>query len=139
MWHFNRFNRPPWATGLCITIAVVVTAIGATISYFESRRIKRIEGVSPPIDRMTLQQAVRNIPGQGADTCAQRNRARAVVWEQASVIQVLEDSGMVFDVVFEILELLLGLTTGTGAAFEALQEARSALSKSSSDPSPGKL
>jgi hypothetical protein len=138
MWHFNRFNRPPWATGLCIAIAVVVTAIGAAVSYHESRRIKRIEGVPPPIDSKTMQQAVQDISAGQAGTRAQRTRARAIVWEQATVIRFLEDSGMVFDVVFEVLELLLGLLTGTGAGFQALQEARSALSQSS-DASPDKL
>jgi hypothetical protein len=47
---------------------------------------------------------------------------------------------MVFDVVFEILELVLGLVTGTGAGFQALEEARDALSKhGSSDSGPDKF
>jgi hypothetical protein len=122
MWRFNRFNRPPWATGLCIALAVIVTAIGAMISYHESRRIKRIEGVSPSGDCTTMREAIHNTSEEEASTRAQRNRVRVVAWEQTAIIRFLEDSGMVFDVVFEILESLLGVITGTGVAFDALQE-----------------
>jgi hypothetical protein len=116
-------------------MAVIVTFIGGIVGYLESRNIKRIEGVSPPVDRETMQQAIRDISEGQMSSRAQRTRALAIVYEEATVIQFLENSGMVFDVVFEILELVLGLVTGTGAGFQALEEARNALSKHGSSGS----
>ncbi|KAF1823699.1 uncharacterized protein K489DRAFT_317274, partial [Dissoconium aciculare CBS 342.82] len=79
MWGWNRFNRPPWATGSLITMAVIVTIIGGIVGYLESRNIKRIEGVSPPVDRQTMQQAIRDISKGQTSSRAQRTRAMAVV------------------------------------------------------------
>ncbi|CAG9944095.1 unnamed protein product [Clonostachys rosea f. rosea IK726] len=45
MWHFNRFTRPSWATGLFVALACLVAAAGGYIMFLEGKRVKSIEGV----------------------------------------------------------------------------------------------
>jgi hypothetical protein len=48
MWHYNRHNRPPWATGLFVACACVVSGVGGIMMYHEGKCIKRVEGVPAP-------------------------------------------------------------------------------------------
>jgi len=45
MWGRNRYNRPPWATGLFVALACIVVAAGGVVSFVEGRRVGKVEGV----------------------------------------------------------------------------------------------
>ena len=45
MWGLSRFNRPSWCTGLFIGLACVVSGAAGIMSFLESKKIRRIEGV----------------------------------------------------------------------------------------------
>jgi hypothetical protein len=48
MYHYNRYDRPSWATGLWVALGCVVAGIGGFMMYHEGKRIKKVEGVHPP-------------------------------------------------------------------------------------------
>lgn len=108
---------------------------GSGISYWERRRIGAIEGVPPPpIGAREAGDVLAQLglpPGVSADEVdledSRTRRAVAVVWEQATVIQFLENSGMVFDVVFEVLEIVLGLIAEASTGVQAQQAAQDRL------------
>lgn len=45
MWGLNRYDRPPWSTGLFVALACIIAGVGGIMSYVEGRRIKKVEGV----------------------------------------------------------------------------------------------
>ncbi|KAL2043130.1 hypothetical protein N7G274_004190 [Stereocaulon virgatum] len=45
MWGLNRYNRPPWSTGLFVALACIVAALGGLMAFLEGKRIKSIEGI----------------------------------------------------------------------------------------------
>lgn len=45
MWGLNRYNRPPWSTGLFVALACTVAACGGIMSFVEGKHVKAIEGV----------------------------------------------------------------------------------------------
>jgi hypothetical protein len=47
MWGMSRFDRPSWSTGLFIALACVVSGVAGIMTFFEGKKIKRIEGVQP--------------------------------------------------------------------------------------------
>ncbi|KUL88404.1 hypothetical protein ZTR_04918 [Talaromyces verruculosus] len=44
MWHYNRINRPPWATGLFIALGCGVSLLAGLMMWWEGRKVKKIEG-----------------------------------------------------------------------------------------------
>jgi hypothetical protein len=45
MWGLNRYNRPPWATGLFVALACIVAACGGIMIFMEGKKVKSEEGV----------------------------------------------------------------------------------------------
>jgi hypothetical protein len=69
MWHYNRIERPSWATGLFVALGCIVAGVGGIMMWHEGKNIKKIEGVpqgrkdyydSPADD--AERQSVQNIP-----------------------------------------------------------------------------
>ncbi|KAF2743002.1 hypothetical protein M011DRAFT_452006 [Sporormia fimetaria CBS 119925] len=48
MWHYNRYDRPSWATGLFVTLGCVVAGSGGLMIWHEGKCIKKVEGVPMP-------------------------------------------------------------------------------------------
>ncbi|KAI4599418.1 hypothetical protein KJ359_001860 [Pestalotiopsis sp. 9143b] len=44
MWAYNRIDRPTWATGTFIGLGCGVSAIAGLVSWWEGRKVKKIEG-----------------------------------------------------------------------------------------------
>ncbi|KAI8931387.1 hypothetical protein NX059_011720 [Plenodomus lindquistii] len=44
MWHYNRFDRPTWATGTFIALGCGVAMFAGIMSWWEGRKVKKIEG-----------------------------------------------------------------------------------------------
>lgn len=47
MWGLDRYDRPPWSTGLFIALAFIIAGVGGVVSFVQGRRVKRVEGVAP--------------------------------------------------------------------------------------------
>lgn len=45
MWAMNRYDRPPWSTGLFVALACGVAGMGGYMMFVEGKRIKKTEGV----------------------------------------------------------------------------------------------
>ncbi|KAI9759939.1 MAG: UDP-galactose transporter [Chaenotheca gracillima] len=45
MWHFNRYVRPSWSTGLFVALACIVAGLGGIMVFLEGKRVKNVEGV----------------------------------------------------------------------------------------------
>jgi hypothetical protein len=48
MWHYNRYDRPSWATGLFVACGCIVAGVGGIMIYHEGKLVKRVEGVPAP-------------------------------------------------------------------------------------------
>ena len=48
MYHYNRYDRPSWATGLWVALGCIVAGIAGIMMYIEGKNIKKVEGVPPP-------------------------------------------------------------------------------------------
>jgi len=44
MWHYNRFDRPSWATGTFIALGCATGMFSGLMSWWEGRKVKKIEG-----------------------------------------------------------------------------------------------
>ena len=44
MWHYNRINRPSWATGTFIGLGCSVSLLAGLMMWWEGRKVKKIEG-----------------------------------------------------------------------------------------------
>ncbi|KAG9788804.1 hypothetical protein KCU88_g1664, partial [Aureobasidium melanogenum] len=58
MWHFNRFNRPSWGTGVFITLGCLVGICAGICVFVEGSRIKRIEGI--PVQEYDVLESVED-------------------------------------------------------------------------------
>ncbi|KAF2721249.1 hypothetical protein K431DRAFT_328793 [Polychaeton citri CBS 116435] len=47
MWGMNRRERPSWSTGLFVALAAGISGVGGLVSWWEGRRVKKIEGEAP--------------------------------------------------------------------------------------------
>lgn len=47
MWGMDRYERPPWTTGLFIACACIIAAAGGIAAFKEGKKVKRVEGVDP--------------------------------------------------------------------------------------------
>ncbi|GAB7358032.1 hypothetical protein MBLNU230_g0197t1 [Neophaeotheca triangularis] len=45
MWGMDRFERPPWSTGLFVALACIIAAVGGIMSFVEGKKVKKVEGV----------------------------------------------------------------------------------------------
>ncbi|EDU46404.1 conserved hypothetical protein [Pyrenophora tritici-repentis Pt-1C-BFP] len=45
MWHYNRIDRPSWATGLFVAIGCIVAAAAGILMWHEGKNVKKVEGV----------------------------------------------------------------------------------------------
>lgn len=45
MWHYNRIERPSWATGLFVALGCIVAGVAGIMMAVEGKRIKKVEGV----------------------------------------------------------------------------------------------
>ena len=45
MWGQDRYDRPPWSTGLFVALACIIAGVGGVVSFVEGGRVKRVEGV----------------------------------------------------------------------------------------------
>ncbi|KAF2502602.1 hypothetical protein BU16DRAFT_576584 [Lophium mytilinum] len=45
MWHFNRYQRPSWATGTFVAFGCIVAGLGGIMMFHEGNLIKKVEGV----------------------------------------------------------------------------------------------
>ncbi|KAI5793569.1 hypothetical protein FPQ18DRAFT_377957 [Pyronema domesticum] len=43
MWGMNRFNRPPWTTGLFVALACIVAGLAGGQVWWETRKVKAVE------------------------------------------------------------------------------------------------
>ena len=46
MWGMNRYDRPPWSTGLFVALACIVAGVGGIMTFIEGKHVKAIEGVA---------------------------------------------------------------------------------------------
>lgn len=44
MWGMNRYDRPPWSTGLFVALACGVAGMAGGQVWWETRKVKRVEG-----------------------------------------------------------------------------------------------
>lgn len=47
MWGMDRYDRPPWSTGLFVALACIIAGVGGVVSFVQGRKVKRVEGVAP--------------------------------------------------------------------------------------------
>jgi hypothetical protein len=53
MWALNRYDRPGWVTGLCITVSFLCAIFAGGIEFWEVRRRKKLQKqgkVAPCLD-----------------------------------------------------------------------------------------
>jgi hypothetical protein len=48
MWHYNRHDRPSWATGLFVALGCIVAGVGGITIYHEGKCVKKVEGAPIP-------------------------------------------------------------------------------------------
>ncbi|KAM3497124.1 hypothetical protein MY10362_009514 [Beauveria mimosiformis] len=56
MWHYNRIDRPNWATGAFIGLGCGVAMLAGLMSWWEGRKVKKIEG--PAVEVIEAVEAV---------------------------------------------------------------------------------
>jgi len=61
MWAMNRFNRPSWVTGLCISVSFLCAMVAGGIEWWEVRRRKKLqkEGKLPPAEDIVRRNSAR--------------------------------------------------------------------------------
>jgi hypothetical protein len=55
MWSLNRFDRPGWVTGVCISVSFLCAIAAGAIEWWEVRRRKKLQRagkVAPPLDEI---------------------------------------------------------------------------------------
>lgn len=48
MWHYNRYDRPSWATGLFVALGSIVAGVAGIMMFVEGKAVKKVEGVPMP-------------------------------------------------------------------------------------------
>ncbi|KAF1938478.1 hypothetical protein EJ02DRAFT_354512 [Clathrospora elynae] len=46
MWHYDRIERPSWATGLFVAMGCIVAGVAGIMMWHEGKNVKKIEGVA---------------------------------------------------------------------------------------------
>ncbi|KAK8151319.1 hypothetical protein IWX90DRAFT_446601 [Phyllosticta citrichinensis] len=71
MWAMNRYDRPPWSTGLFVALACGVAGIGGYAMFQEGKRIKNVEGI--PMESWQGKKEYIDLE-KGAKMCQGRDR-----------------------------------------------------------------
>ncbi|EXJ77377.1 hypothetical protein A1O3_09603 [Capronia epimyces CBS 606.96] len=58
MWHYNRFNRPSWGTGVFITFGCLSGIVAGVCVFVEGSRVKSIEGI--PVQEYDVVESVED-------------------------------------------------------------------------------
>ncbi|KAF2178999.1 hypothetical protein K469DRAFT_674604 [Zopfia rhizophila CBS 207.26] len=73
MWHYDRYERPSWATGLFVALACIVAGLGGIVMFHEGKYVKKVEGVPIPKgyenrteDVEAQSEAAQAAPAEGA-------------------------------------------------------------------------
>jgi len=45
MYHYNRYERPSWATGTFVALGCIVAGVGGLMIFHEGKYVKKVEGV----------------------------------------------------------------------------------------------
>ncbi|KAJ4289688.1 hypothetical protein N0V90_011017 [Kalmusia sp. IMI 367209] len=48
MWHYNRYDRPSWATGLFVALGCIVAGVAGIMMFIEGKAVKKVEGIPMP-------------------------------------------------------------------------------------------
>ena len=48
MYHYNRYDRPSWATGLFVALGCGVAGAGGIMMFIDGKAVKKIEGIPMP-------------------------------------------------------------------------------------------
>ncbi|MCJ1313209.1 hypothetical protein MMC25_006886 [Agyrium rufum] len=52
MWHYNRYTRPSWSTGLFVAMACIIAGMGGFMGFQEGKKVKKVEGVPVSVEEM---------------------------------------------------------------------------------------
>ncbi|KAF2243404.1 hypothetical protein BU26DRAFT_437052 [Trematosphaeria pertusa] len=76
MWHYNRYDRPSWATGLFVALACIVAGLGGIMMFHEGKYVKKVEGVPMPAGyqdgpsdletQSSNREQITTVPGEAA-------------------------------------------------------------------------
>ncbi len=64
MWGLNRYDRPPWSTGLFVALACIVAGAGGYMAFNEGKHVKKIEGV--PVTEAEALKDIEKSVGKGS-------------------------------------------------------------------------
>lgn len=48
MYHYNRYDRPSWATGTFVALGCIVAGLGGIMMFVEGKAVKKVEGIPMP-------------------------------------------------------------------------------------------
>ncbi|ORY17952.1 hypothetical protein BCR34DRAFT_554555 [Clohesyomyces aquaticus] len=76
MYHYNRYDRPSWATGLFVALGSIVAGLGGLMMFHEGKYVKKVEGVPVPkelqdqlhLEDVEARAPVETSPGGAAKT-----------------------------------------------------------------------
>ena len=69
MWHWNRFTRPSWGTGVWITFGCLVAIGAGVVAFREGVRVKKIEGI--PVQEYDVLESIEEFQERKAKEDAQ--------------------------------------------------------------------
>ncbi|OAL34263.1 hypothetical protein AYO20_06519 [Fonsecaea nubica] len=58
MWHWNRFDRPSWGTGVWITLGCLVAIAAGLCVFIEGSKVKKIEGI--PVQEYDVLESIED-------------------------------------------------------------------------------
>lgn len=61
MYHYNRYERPSWATGTFVALGCIVAGVAGIMMYHEGKNVKKVEGVPAP-KSMEGRTDIENVP-----------------------------------------------------------------------------
>ncbi len=64
MWHWNRYDRPSWGTGVWITLGCLVAIFAGVVIFREGSRVKKIEGI--PIQEYDVLESIEDFQDRKA-------------------------------------------------------------------------
>ena len=74
MWHYNRFTRPSWSTGLFVALACIVAGLGGLMCFVEGKKIKAIEGI--PVSEAEELKQIENDVERGEEVREEKREVR---------------------------------------------------------------
>lgn len=61
MWGMNRYNRPPWTTGLFVALACIVAGLAGGQIWWETRKVKALEKGEGKKGRKIMEEKRRGV------------------------------------------------------------------------------